>query len=259
MHAAVDSDTAGLTDRKLTVGGVSVSSADLVAMSRGGHASGYGSSGRPKRRSSSVGSSYSRRKTLSRARWICREDFDRRFAEHNPPPEDTGGIGYWQWKRGRETRWIAYRALFRLSRSRGTALHTTNAQTVRRLEKARLSRCERTAQRVHQDLMGMGIVVVRHVHRGGSTPGFRDCLHLRLVDTYVTPSVRTDSPEQAQGESGPKTASAAPASPADDGAPPRSGGASAEEIGSGEVSELSDRGVEWFVALLAEMGITEDG
>lgn len=230
----------------------SVRPQDLVALSRGATLSRYGSA---PRRSSSVGSSVGR--SRSRSRWICREEFDRRYALLRAAQagrkigdrEDQGFVS----ERGRETRWVAFRTVWRHTRASGTLdFRTTTPQRARAMELAGRARSDRTVQRVHRDLAAMGLVVTRHVHRGRATPGFRDCLHLRLVESYVTPPSAAEEGEQSSpSSSAPPTTGIAPPPAADPDPPPAAAvGTEEMELESEPVSEEADR---WAQMMLARL------
>ena len=137
--------------------------------------------------------------------------------------------------RGLQTRWVAYRGILKHARARGTQLRSTNAQRARSMELHGRPRCERTMQRVHSDLTAMGLVVIRPIRRGGATPGFRDCLQLRLLETYVTPPKGAGEEESSNDDSPAlPTASVQPAEPAREDPPPGGGGKGDEEDGDDE-------------------------
>lgn len=235
---------AGLTKRKPS-GGSSPRPEDLIALSRGCKTGSYAS--RP-RRSSSVGfsSGISRPR---RPRLPGRAEHELAFRADC----DEHGIVFNA--RGCETSYQALRTAVLRGFGCGSAQYrTTNTERAAAMRNAGRARCERTMQRHHRRLQRMGLLMVGHVHRGRGAAGFRDCLHLRLVQSYVTPP---KGPEE--GPFGPTPPLVperhliAPAAPADDVPPPTSGGGegSDEEQDGGELSA-------WEQQMLATLSLPVD-
>lgn len=222
------------------------SSAALAGRRPARNAPGYGS--KP-RRSSSVGSSGG----ISRARWISREEHERLFRAQR----EQAGIRFSA--RGCETSWQAYRTAFVRSRACGKlAWQTTNNERAAALVNAGRPRHARTLQRHHALLCELGLLMTRHVRRGRATPGFRDCLHLRLVQSFVIPPTAGTPGLTATGVPRTATASETAGFAGRDHPPPLCGGVGTGEEPAVEV-EVSDQAQRWASSLLAKWGLEDPG
>lgn len=210
---------------------------DLVALSRGCKTRSYASQ---PRRSSSVGWSSGIRS--KRPRLPSREEHELAFRG------DCEEQGLLFNARGCETSYVALRtAVLRGFGCGETAFRTTNAERAAAMRNSGRERCERTMQRHHRRLQRMGLLMVGHVHRGRGASGFRDCLHLRLVQTYVAPPKGPE--EGAFGPTPPLVPEqhlSAPAAPAEPDPPPLHGGGEGTENDSagGELSAWEQRVLE---------------
>lgn len=185
----------------------------------------YGSQAR---RSSSVGSSNTirrrrRRPAGAKPKSITREEHERRFREllAETPSPHTGASSTQFSQRACDTSYALLRAeIIRARGCKSLVWQTTNAQQAIAIKREGRGRCSRTVQRHLRTLERMGLLTVTHVRRGRATPGYRDCLRLRLVQGFVTPSKLGEREEEPSattlsfpGQTATEIAPAAPARP----------------------------------------------
>jgi hypothetical protein len=156
--------------------------------------------------------------------------------------------------RGCETSYIAYRTAFRRSRAtRELGWNTTNGQRATAMDKAGRARCARTMQRHHALLGELGLLMTRHVHRGRNRSGFRDCVHLRLVQSFDIPPTAGGPSPTGKGAPPPKTASATADCVGRDHPPPLRDG-----VGNDEETAIEEELSPWGARLLRKMGISPE-
>jgi len=128
-------------------------------------------------------------------------------------------------RRGCRTVYVVYLGLCRRQRGCGEwRFETTNAQRATAMRQLGRERCERTVQRAHRLLGAMGLAAVEHVRRGGATAGFRDCLRVRIIASFVTPPFGGQRRGLRPTPPLPRTALSAPPAAAGGRPPPLRGG-----------------------------------
>lgn len=133
-------------------------------------------------------------------------------------------------QRGCDTSWVAYLSALRRAYAADNAeFETTNGQRAAALRNLGRARCARTVQRHHALLELMNLAVAIHVKRGRATPGFRDCLRIRMTRSFVAPPTAAEGGAlQALSPSARKTASGSTRSARRDHPPPLRGGEGSE-------------------------------